>query len=60
MDARALICQEVLAQEGYAEVVSYPPDTAYYSMFHTLEDAARRANLGCHPTGIFDDDSDTR
>lgn len=49
-----------LVEEGYAEVVSYPPDTAYFDQFRQLEDAARNANLGCHPTGIFNDGSYTR
>ena len=49
-----------LVEEGYAEVVSYPPDTAQYDHFRQLEDAARSANRGCHPTGIFKDGSFTR
>jgi micrococcal nuclease len=49
-----------LVEEGYAEVVSYPPDTAYYDLFRDLEHAAAADNLGCHPTGIFDDGSETR
>ena len=51
---------EQLVEQGYAEVVSYPPDTAQYDYFRRLEDAARSANRGCHPTGIFDDGSFTR
>ena len=49
-----------LVEEGYAEVVSYPPDTAYFTQFRDLERAAAAANLGCHPTGIFADGSYTR
>ena len=49
-----------LVQEGYAEVVSYPPDTAHFDEFKALEIAAHAANLGCHPTGIFNDGSYTR
>lgn len=49
-----------LVEEGYAEAVSYPPDTAQYANFLNLERAAAAAHLGCHPTGIFDDGSDTR
>ncbi len=44
-----------LVEMGYAEVVSYPPDTAHFEQLRQLEDQARAANLGCHPTGIFDD-----
>lgn len=49
-----------LVEQGYAEVVSYPPDNARYDQFRQLEDAARNANRGCHPTGIFDDGTFTR
>ena len=49
-----------LVQEGWAESVEYPPDTANAATFRQLEDAAARSNLGCHPTGIFDDGSTTR
>ena len=49
-----------LVAQGYAEVVSYPPDNAHFEEFRQLEDAARTANLGCHPTGIFNDGSYTR
>ena len=49
-----------LVEQGYAEVVSYPPDTAQYDRFRQLEDAARSSNRGCHPTGIFNDGSFTR
>lgn len=49
-----------LVAQGYAEVVSYPPDTAHFEQFRQLEDAARAANLGCHPTGIFNDGTYTR
>ena len=49
-----------LVESGHAEVVSYPPDNAQYDRFRQLEDSARNANRGCHPTGIFDDGSFTR
>jgi endonuclease YncB( thermonuclease family) len=49
-----------LVQDGFAEVVSYPPDTANFDLFKNLEIQATAANLGCHPTGIFDDGSYTR
>jgi hypothetical protein len=40
-----------------AEVVSYPPDTAYFNQFRQLEDQARAANRGCHTTAIFNDNT---
>jgi endonuclease YncB( thermonuclease family) len=49
-----------LVEQGYAEAVSYPPDTDQYNTFVSLERAARAANRGCHPTGIFNDGSETR
>jgi endonuclease YncB( thermonuclease family) len=49
-----------LVQQGYAEAVSYPPDTAHYDEFVQLEKEAAAANRGCHPTGIFNDGSYTR
>ena len=50
----------VLVEEGYAEVVLYPPNDAHYDEFVALERAAAAGGLGCHPTGIFDDGSTTR
>lgn len=50
-----LFVNERLIQQGYGEVVSYPPDTAFFDHFRDLEQAAANAGLGCHPTGIFDD-----
>jgi endonuclease YncB( thermonuclease family) len=49
-----------LVAQGWAEAVEYPPDTAQTADFRALEAQARAANLGCHPTGIFNDGSDTR
>jgi micrococcal nuclease len=49
-----------LVEAGFAEVVSYPPDTAQFNYFRDLERSAAAAGLGCHPTGIFDDGSETR
>lgn len=49
-----------LIVQGYAEVVRYDPDSAYWEEFRDLEQAAARAGRGCHPTGIFDDGSYTR
>jgi len=51
---------EELVRQGYAEVVRYDPDNAYWSAFRDLEQEAAQANRGCHPTGIFDDGSYTR
>lgn len=51
---------DALVQQGYAEAVSYPPDTAHYDEFVALEKEAAAANRGCHPTGIFNDGSYTR
>lgn len=42
-----------LVTEGWAEAVRYEPDTAYLDIFYELEDEARAAGLGCHPTGVF-------
>jgi endonuclease YncB( thermonuclease family) len=49
-----------LVTQGYAEAVLYEPDDAHYNEFLNLERQATNANLGCHPTGIFNDGSDTR
>lgn len=46
---------EVLVRDGWAERVVYPPDTAYADYFQQLENEARAADAGCHPTGVFDD-----
>lgn len=45
---------EALVRDGWAESRRYPPDTAHYDELEALEAAARSANLGCHPTGVFD------
>ena len=49
-----------LVRDGWAENAEYPPDTAHAAEFRQLEAQAQQANRGCHPTGIFDDGSDTR
>ncbi len=51
---------ERLIRDGWAEVVLYQPDDAYYDSFVQLERDATRANRGCHPSGIFDDGSERR
>ncbi len=49
-----------LIANGWAEAVEYNPDRRYTADFRALEGQAQAAGLGCHPTGIFDDGSDTR
>ncbi|MBE2267314.1 MAG: thermonuclease family protein [Anaerolinea sp.] len=49
-----------LVAEGWAEAVEYPPDTAQADYFHSLEVNARIQRIGCHPSGVFNDNSDTR
>ncbi len=49
-----------LVRDGWAENAEYPPDTKYAATFRQLEAQAAAANIGCHPTGIFDDGSATR
>jgi endonuclease YncB( thermonuclease family) len=49
-----------LVEQGWAEAVLYQPDDREYSRFLALEREAANNRRGCHPTGIFDDGSDTR
>lgn len=49
-----------LVRNGFAEAVLYEPDDRYYDLINALEDEATAAGLGCHPTGIFDDNTRTR
>ncbi len=58
--AGSTFVNEELVREGWAENAVYPPDTKYEDVFHQLEVQARQQNIGCHPTGIFNDGSDTR
>jgi endonuclease YncB( thermonuclease family) len=58
--ADGIFVNAALVEQGYAEVVSYPPDTTQFNNFRNLEAQAKTANRGCHPTGIFNDGSDTR
>lgn len=55
-----LFVNRALIEQGFAEVVSYPPNTAHYNEFLRLEQEAAAGGRGCHPTGIFDDGSTTR
>ncbi len=58
--ADGIFVNQALVEQGYAEVVSYPPDTAQFENFRNYESQARAAGRGCHPTGIFNDGSETR
>ncbi len=49
-----------LIVQGYAEVVLYEPDDAFWAEFEGLENESARASRGCHPTGIFNDGSKRR
>jgi endonuclease YncB( thermonuclease family) len=49
-----------LVADGWAEAVEYNPDRRFTADFRRLEAQAQDANVGCHPTGIFDDGSDRR
>jgi endonuclease YncB( thermonuclease family) len=51
---------QALVEQGWAEAVSYPPDTAYLATLQQFEIEARDAQRGCHVTGIFNDGSNTR
>lgn len=44
--------RELVAQ-GWARAVLFEPDRLHYETFRELERQAARANLGCHPTGVF-------
>jgi micrococcal nuclease len=55
-----LFVNKALVEQGFAEAVSYPPNTAHYDEFVRLEKDASSGGRGCHPTGIFDDGSYTR
>ncbi len=55
-----VLVNRVLVEQGWAEVVIYPPNDLHYDEFVKLEQAAAAAGLGCHPTGVFDDGSMTR
>jgi len=42
-----------LVKRGFALAVDTPPDTAFSSTFHPLQDAAQAANLGCWQTSVW-------
>lgn len=51
---------ESLVRNGWAEAVVYQPDDLHYADFVTLEQTATAQNIGCHPTGIFNDGDERR
>lgn len=51
------LVNEEMVRNGWAEVVRYPPDEKFFNTFRRHEIAAAEAGLGCHPTGIFDDNN---
>jgi len=55
-----LFVNATLVNQGYAEAVVYTPDMTLASYFQGLERGAAAAGRGCHPTGIFNDGSNTR
>lgn len=52
-----LMINKMLLQSGWAEVVSYPPDTREYETFRQMEENAAAVNVGCHAFDIFKDGS---
>ncbi len=44
--------RELVAQ-GWARAVVFEPDRLHYETFRELERQAAQANIGCHPTGVF-------
>jgi len=50
----AVFVNAELVAQGYAESRRYPPDTGYQTYFDDLEREARRTQIGCYPTGVFD------
>ena len=55
-----VLVNRILVEQGWAEVVLYPPNDLHYDEFVQLEKEAAAAGLGCHPSGVFDDGSMTR
>jgi micrococcal nuclease len=45
---------------GYAEAVKYGSDDRHWADFVAQEQIAAQNGRGCHPTGIFNDGSNTR
>ncbi len=55
-----VLVNRVLVEQGFAEVVLYPPNDRHYDEFVRLENEAAAAGRGCHPTGVFNDGSTRR
>ncbi len=55
-----VLVNRALVEQGWAEVVLYPPNDMHYAEFVQLEKAAAAAGRGCHPSGVFADGSSTR
>ena len=55
-----LFVNGALVEQGWAEAVEFPPNTSRAAQLRQLEQAAAAANIGCHPTGIFNDGTQTR
>ncbi len=49
-----------LVLQGYAEAVLYRPDDDHYEIFREAEQVATKAGIGCHVSGVFDDNTFTR
>ena len=47
-----------LVAQGYAESAKYPPDVAFAEFFENLQTQAAADNVGCWPTGVFDNAGD--
>jgi micrococcal nuclease len=50
----ATFVNEQLVAQGWAEAVTYPPDTQYAAYFDQLEAQARASNRNCYAQGVFD------
>jgi len=55
-----VLVNRALVEQGWAEVVLYPPNDLHYAEFLQLEKQAAAAGRGCHPSGVFADGSTTR
>jgi endonuclease YncB( thermonuclease family) len=49
-----------LVEQGFAEVALYRPDDKHHDMFRQAEQVAAEAGIGCHVSGVFDDNTFTR
>lgn len=54
------LVERELIRQGWAEAVKYRSDDKHYNAFRKLERQAQAQGLGCHPTGVFADGSETR